>query len=341
MIETGEKKVKTFWQRPEGKLGIFIIIIIFAIIGYGVFTGFFLSLFATMVATMGYLIALIVLLVVVAALIYVLIDNKFRTLVWYMYKSFMRWITGLFIQLDPIRILESYIEYLYKNLKEMNEHIAKLKGQVSKLETIIKQNKAEMEQSLRIADQAKKQNNMELVAINTRQFGRLKETNEKYSNLLGKMELLYKVLSKIHKNSTYLIKDTENEVRMRKQEYAAIKAGHSAMRSAMNIVNGDPDKKMMFDMATEAVVEDVHSKIGEMERFIELSGSFIDSVDLQNAVFEQSGLEILEKMEKDGVSFLLGDHPTNNTTTQNNQKDVEIEVDRDLGNISKYKDLFD
>jgi len=342
MIDTDVKKAKTFWQRPEGKLGVFFLIILAALVGYGLVSGFFLALFSILVATLGYMIALIVLLVVAAAIIYVLIDKKFRTLVWYAYRGFMRWLTGMFVQLDPIRILESYIEYLYKNLKEMNEHIAKLKGQISKLDAIIKQNKAEMEQSLRIAEQAKKQNNMELVAINTRQFGRLKETNEKYNNLLAKIELLYKVLSKIHKNSSYLIKDTENEVRMRKQEYVAIQAGHSAMKRAMSIINGDPDKKMVFDMATEAIVEDVHSKIGEMERFIELSGSFIDSVDLQNAVFEQSGLEILEKMEKEGVSFLLGDHSGSKTsTTDNTSKDVEIEVDRDLGNISKYKDLFD
>lgn len=334
MIDADNKtKMKTFWQRPEGKLGMIFIVGLIVLIGWVIFT-YGLQILAFISTTVGIVVALAVL----GALLYVLFDKKFRTLVWYMYKSFMRWVTGLFVQLDPIKILESYIDYLYKNLKEMNQHIARLKGQVSKLETIIKQNVAEMEQSLKIAEQAKKQNNMELVAINTRQYGRLKDTNEKYKTLLTKMQILYRVLSKIHKNSGYLIKDTENEVRMRKQEASAIKAGHSAMKRAMSIINGDPDKKMMFDMATEAIVEDVHTKIGEMERFIEISGSFIDSIDLQNAVFEQEGLEILEKMEKDGVSFLLGEHSLQDVT---GEKDVDVEVDKDLGNMSKYKDLFD
>jgi len=341
MIDADSKaKMKSFWQRPEGKVGLFFILILVGLILWGVVSGFLISLFSSLVATLGLTIAAVILFAVLGAIIYVLIDKKFRTLIWYMYKSFMRWLTGLFVQLDPIRILESYIDYLYQNLKEMNEHIARLKGQISKLETIIKQNVSEMEQSLKIAEQAKKQNNMELVAINTRQYGRLKETNEKYKNLLTKMQVLYRVLSKIFTNSNYLIKDTENEVRMRKQEAAAIKAGHSAMKSAMSIINGDPDKKMMFDMATEAIVEDVHTKIGEMERFIEISGSFIDSIDLQNGVFEQDGLEILEKMEKEGVSFLLGERSLNDVTGEK-KADVEVEVEKDLGNISKYKDLFD
>jgi len=105
----------------------------------------------------------------------------------------------------------------------------------------------------------------------------------------------------------------------------------------MNIISGDPDRKMMFDMATEAVVEDVHNKIGEMERFIEVSGSFIDSIDLQNGVYEQEGLEVLEKMEKEGMSFLLGD----TTADLSKEEDVEKDVEQDIGNISNYSNLFD
>jgi len=325
-----KEKMKTFWQRPEGKTGALILIAL-AIVAV-IYSG---PLIAFIIGLLQSTITMIALFVVVGIMLYVLLDPKMRTLIWYMYKSFMRWLTGIFVQLDPIKILESYVEYLHKNLKEMDQHIAKLKGQMSKLKRIIATNKKEMEQNLRIAEAAKKKGNMELVAINTRQFGRLKDSNEKYQKLLSKMELLYKVLSKIYKNSEYLIKDTENEVRMRKQEAKAIKAGHSAMKRAMSIIKGDTDKKMMFDMATEALAEDVHTKIGEMERFIEISGSFIDSVDLQNGIYEQEGLELLEKMEKEGVSFLLGD------ATLPQDETVKVDKDEDLGNISSYSNLFD
>jgi len=94
---------------------------------------------------------------------------------------------------------------------------------------------------------------------------------------------------------------------MRKQELKAIKTSHSAMKRAMSMIQGDPDKRLIFDMATESVVEDIHNKIAEMERFIEISGSFIDSIDLQNGIYEQEGLEILEKFEKEGSSFLFSE----------------------------------
>jgi phage shock protein A len=333
MIENSpQQKMKSFWKRPEGVTGLIFLIGLIVVIG--VFSVQILAFIQSLFATLFTMIAFFV---VLGIIVYVLLDPKFRALIWYMYKSIMRWFTSLFVQIDPIGILKSYIEYLYNNLKEMNTQIAKLKGQISKLSRLIDNNRREMEENLKMAEQAKKKGNMELVAINTRQYGRLKETNARYTNLLNKIQLLYKVLSKIHKNSGYLIKDTENEVRMREQERKAIRAGHSAMKSAMNIISGDPDRKMMFDMATEAVVQDVHNKIGEMERFIEVSGSFIDSIDLQNGVYEQEGLEILEKMEKEGMSFLLGDK----VSDLDDEKEVEEDVQKDIGNLSNYSNLFD
>ncbi len=295
-------KKKSFWQRPEGKTGA-----LFLIAGVVVIAVYHIPIFNFITSLLKNTISTIALGAAVAALLYVIFDKRARNLIWYMYKGFMRRITGLFVQIDPIKILENYVDYLKKSMRKMNTHITQLKGQISQLKTIILKNRREMEHSIKLAEQAKKQGKNELITINTRQYGRLKDTNERYQRLLDKMLVLYKVLNKIYVNSGYLIQDTENDVRMRKQELKAIKTSHSAMKRAMSIIQGDPDKRLIFDMATETVVEDIHNKIGEMERFIEVSGNFIDSIDLQNGVYEQEGLEILEKFEKEGSSFLFGE----------------------------------
>jgi phage shock protein A len=250
----------------------------------------------------------------------------------------MRKITGLFVNIDPIGILETYIEDLHKNLSEMNTHIVKLKGQIQKIKTIISQNEKEMKESLELAEEAKKKNNMDVVVINTRQYGRLEESNKRFTELLTKMEILYRILAKMYENSGYLIKDIENEVRIKKQEREAIRSGYSAMKRAMSIISGDPDKKMMFDQAMEAIVDDISNKIGEMERFMEVSSTFIESIDLQNGVYEQKGLELLEKMEKQGISLLLTEHRDDNDININNV--IQPEKVKVNAADNKYKDLF-
>ena len=325
----GPGSPKSFWQKPEGVTGfIFMAGIIFGG-GYLLY-----KLLPFIVSILHNTLQAVILFVVLGAVLYILFDPKFRNLIWFIYKSIMRAITSMFVNIDPIGILETYIESLHKNLAEMDGHIAKLKGQIQKLKMIIEKNNNEMTESLQIAEQAKKKGNMDVVVINTRQYGRLEESNKRFSELLAKMEILYRVLSKMYDNSGYLIKDIENEVRIKKQERDAIRAGYSAMRRAMSIIKGDPDKKMMFDQAMDAIVDDISSKIGEMERFMEVSSTFIESIDLQNGVYEQKGMELLEKMEKEGISLLLNNPepekiPVPATTNPENENKNH-----------KYKDLF-
>ncbi len=322
----GPNGPKSFWQKPEGVTGFIFMA------GLVVGGGYLLyKLLPYIVSILQNTVHAVILFVVLGAILYVLFDPKFRNLIWFIYKSIMRAITGLFVNIDPIGILETYIESLHKNLEEMDGHIAKLKGQIQKLKQIIKTNSDEMQESLLMAEQAKKANNKDMVVINTRQYGRLEESNKRFNELLTKMEILYRVLAKMYDNSGYLIKDIENEVRIKKQEREAIRSGYSAMRRAMSIIKGDPDKKMMFDQAMDAIVDDISSKIGEMERFMEVSSTFIESIDLQNGVYEQKGMELLEKMEKEGISLLLN---------QPAPEKVAINAAPDQNESGKYKHLF-
>ncbi len=324
----GPSGPKTFWQKPEGVTGFIFMA------GIVLGGGFLLyKLLPYIVSILQNTLHAVILFVVLGAVLYVLLDPKFRNLIWFIYKSIMRAITGVFVNIDPIGILETYIESLHKSLEEMDIHISKLKGQIQKLKMVIDKNNDEMKESLQIAEQAKKTGNMDMVVINTRQYGRLEESNKRFHELLNKMEILYRVLSKMYDNSGYLIKDIENEVRIKKQERDAIRAGYSAMKRAMSIIKGDPDKKMMFDQAMDAIVDDVSSKIGEMERFMEVSSTFIESIDLQNGVYEQKGMELLEKMEKEGISLLLNQPGPEKVAIKNaNSESSE--------NGNKYKHLF-
>ena len=219
----------------------------------------------------------------------------------------MRWVTGMFIQLDPIGILKTYIDELQGNLGKMNQQISKLKGQMINLKTIIENNKKQIQNDLTLASKAKETDKQAMMVLKARKAGRLQESNMKLDDLYKKMEILYRVLGKMYENSEIMLEDIKDQVVVKEQERKAIRASHSAMRSAMNIMNGDKDQRQMFDMAMESITDDVSQKVGEMQRFMEVSSNFMDSIDLQNGVFEEEGLNMLEKWEKEGVSLLLGD----------------------------------
>lgn len=296
-----EFKKKSFWRKPEGVTGaIFLIglVIAAAVIIPGII-GAFLNFLAT---TTG----LVITLGVLGVLIFFGLDSKARNLLWYMYKSTMRWITGIFIQIDPIGILKSYVDELKGNLKKMRKQISKLRGQMHKLKEMIINNQKEIQANLKLASKAKETQQQAVMILKSRKAGRLKDSNLKLEDLYKRMEVLYRVLSKMYENSSILAEDIEDQVKVKEQERKAIMAGHSAMKSAMAIIKGDSDKKEMFDSALEAIADDVSNKVGEMERFMEMSENFMDSIDLQNGIFEEKGMQMLEKWEKESTSLLLG-----------------------------------
>ncbi len=325
-------KPKTFWQRPEGKTGAFFLIAMIAGAGF-----LLLQFSAVILAMLANTVGIVILLGVLGLIIYMVLDPKWRTLVSYMYQSVMRWITGLFVTIDPIGVLKNYINDLQKNLQKMGTQIGNLKGQMRKLITIVDENNKEINNSMLLAKKAKEIGNESAMLLNTRKAARLKESNEKYTVLHNRMSILYRVLTKMYSNSEILIEDTVDQVKVKEQERKAIRASHSAMRSAMSIIKGDSDKRAMFDQAMEVIADDVANKVGEMERFMEMSSSFMDSIDLQNGVFEEQGLKMLEEYEKQSTLLLLGGKEKIDEVLELKQPEV---LKRSNNGGSEYDGLF-
>jgi hypothetical protein len=82
-----------------------------------------------------------------------------------------------------------------------------------------------------------------------------------------------------------------------------------------------------------------------MERFMDMSTNFMDSVDLQNGVFEEEGLKMLEMWEKEGASLLLGDQKENLLEEANNDKmelDLTAPISRPIpAHKNQYDNFFD
>lgn len=304
----GTKAKKSFWKRPEGVTGA---IVLAGLIGGG---GYLLyKILPALLERALTVLQLTMVAIPILILLYIALDPKARNLVWYMYKSIMRTITGWFVQIDPIGILKSYIEDLSANLVKMRKQIGSIKGQMRKLTTLIEDNNKEINSQMKLASAAKAKGMDNQVILSSRKAARLKESNEKYQVLLNKMEVLYRILNKMHQNSEILLEDTKDQVKLKEQERKIIRTSHSAMMSARNVISGDPDKRAMFDAAMESIADDVANKVGEMERFMDMSANFMDTIDLQNGVFEEEGLAMLEKWEKESTLLLLDGNSAENT----------------------------
>lgn len=333
-------KRKSFWKRPEGITGA-----VFLIVGAFLVFRLLQASWALLITAYSTPLGMAAVLGTLGVLVFMALDGKARNLLWYMYKSTMRWITGLFVQIDPIGILKSYVKELKSNLKKMRKQISRLRGQMHKLKEMIINNQKDIKTNMQLASKAKQSNQQAVMILKSRKAGRLKDSNMKLEDLYNRMEVLYRVLSKMYENSAVLAEDIDDQVKLKEQERKAILAGHSAMKSAMAIIKGDSDKRAMFDQALEAIADDVSLKVGEMERFMEMSENFMSSIDLQNGIFEERGMKMLEEWEKKSTSLLLGSAKEDIIYQAHNDNDVldldaPLEQPQKVGRNNQYDNFF-
>ncbi len=338
-MEFKDFKPKSFWERPEGITGL---IFMLAMIGGG---GYLLYQYLpTLIELAENTLYLSAMLIALSTILYVILDPKARNLMWYGYKSFMRAITGIFVKIDPIAVLKSYIEHLESSLSKMGKQINQLRSQMHKLKELIINNQKEIQTNLRDATKYRDSEKQAQMILKTRKAGRLQDSNLRLEDLYKRMETLYRILTKMQETSYVMAEDLKDQVMVKETERKAILASHSAMNSAMSILKGDPDKRVMFDMALEAIANDVSSKMGEMEQFMDMSDKIMKGIDLQNGVFEEEGLKLLEEWEKKGSSLLLGEASKQELILKSDTLDLNAplkEPVREAGQTNQYDAFFD
>jgi len=330
------RKPKSFWSRPEGVLG--SIILLTLIVGGGYLL---VSNMAAITAFMGNVLGLAVTVFAIGVLLYMVIDPKMRNLVSYMYKSMMRKLTSIFVTIDPIGILKNYIDDMQKNLSNLDNQIGNIMGQIRKIKTLWTKNEEEIKNNLLRAKKAKELGDEKNTLLSSRKAARLRDVNEKYAVLLKKMDILKRLLKKMYDNSEILLEDTKDQVKVKEEERKAIQTSHSAMKSAMNILRGNDDKRMMFDEAVEYIADDIANKVGEMERMMELSSNFMESIDLENAQFEDKGLQMLEEFEKQSTLLMLEAPKTSSSEFSLDDLSIPEKTTRSTNSGSNYDNLFD
>jgi hypothetical protein len=300
LMSDSTTKLKSFWDKPEGKVGMVAIAGGIVLGGIALFKALPFIIVLLQNAITATLLGL-----ALFAIGYVIFNGKFQAAVWYLFQYVMRKFTSLIIELDPINILKSYLEHLKKQLFEMQKSIGKLNGQIRTLDQMIAKNESDRADSLAIAKKAKEAEKTKALILNSRRAGRLQKSNMTLQALRDKLAKLLVVLEKMNEAAEFMYADTEDEVKVKEQEYAAIQSASSAFRSALSVIKGDPDKKAMFDQTMEMMTNDFAMKIGEIEEFMKMSSGVIEGIDLQNMCYEEDALNELEGWATKADSLIL------------------------------------
>lgn len=306
---------RSFWSRPEGIAGL-----IFMLAAGGVFLYRINDILAWLIRVTENTLYLGGLLAVLALVVFLVTSKDVRTGVFFLFKSLMRSLTGTIIQLNPIAIMKIYVDDLKDKRAKMNGQIDLLAGQLVKLNKKINENNEQIKQKFAEANKANsmtdKPGMREAASLATMEGAGLQEMNQKLLPLQRNMKTVLEFMEKVNKSAEYIIKETEIKVKLKETEYQIVKESSNALRTAVSIFKGDPDKKFYFDESMEYIQDDMSNKLGEMKRAMDLSMDFINGVDIQNGLMSDKGQALLDSYNQGEFKLIQLDSPEPQPTTR-------------------------
>lgn len=289
-------KAKGLFEQKGGTLGMVLLAI-------GVVV--FLVKLPAIVAFVDSLLHLLIVAGLSAFILYVLFDKKTRKLAGTLYMMGIRYLMGAVVKMNPIAILEDTIVRMYKSIDNVEKKMGTLNGVRLKFKDKIKEKKRELQDCLDRKSAAEKAGKVSIVALEDRQSVRLVDLTKEYMELYDSSEKWYSTLSKLAEVAKITAQDAENEVAAQKERYEMVKTSHSAFKSAMSIIKGDPDDLALFNQAFQFVNDDIMEKVGEMDRVINTTGGMLDKMDLEKEIFAIKGADISKKYQELGIDALF------------------------------------
>ena len=300
-MEDALKVSSGFMKRPEGKAGLVLSALAIGAVVY-FFDGAIGDYIVNAVDNMVHL-AIVIGSVCLGG--WVLLDPKFRNLAFYLYRSTMRAITGMFIDIDPIGVLKTYKERMQSKLDEMSKSLSDLKAQRIKVTRLIETNAKELDNEMHLVQQAVAQGNERSKALEGKQVVRLGSMKDRYMGDLNRITLLCNVLDRYYGLCQDTIIDMDREIKFRQDERAYSQSSRSVVRNATAILKGLPEKEM-WDDGMAALERQYTEAIGEVENFLDVTKNILSQADLQDGADASKAMEMLDQWQKKNSNVALG-----------------------------------
>lgn len=297
-------KVKSFWAKPEGKVGMIAAVVAFAVFCWGMAIVPWLIILQNTV----YMITTGVILVVTIGLV---TNKTFLSLVSNTFRTVMRRLTNLVIPVMPLDILKNNIDKMEENKAEYDEALAGVAGSKKQVEAAIEQNnqavnlahKRASEIDKKIANAADDlERNSWTLRLKSQQAeaGRRMESNNRLQKTLAQISKLYGWLTRWQSFWEYRIDDTKLQFQGLKTERETLLRAFKGMKLAQRLIQGDPEQVKLVDATLEYLAQDNADKMGFMEDFTRKSKQFLDIMDIdqgaQAAEAEKLFAELEQKM---------------------------------------------
>lgn len=303
-------EVRELWKRPGGMFakitgGV-------ALVGGGyVFIQYVLPF---LVAATANMLLFVSELIALAAVLFVVTSKTFLRGISLSWLQLVRKFYGLIVDIDPITVLQNAINKMVNKLEEVNTNVTKLESILVSMRKKYKEYKLTFENNVRKRDVLQKKMSSvvdyidslkykaQLQLINneiTRGDEQIRSQNERILT----SEKYLDIMKKLQVAADFKVRDAQNELLYRKDEYEQAKAQQKAVSSITSILKGSLTPSMEEELALEKVSNTINTSIAEINRLIDGSNDILVNFELNNDINSVKADDIVRMFESDGFSI--------------------------------------
>ena len=295
------KKTKSFWDTKEGTTGMVIGAGILGLLGWGAYN--LMPFIANLLENTVY--AIIFGLIAVGLVYAFVIDSTLHNRLWLMYKLMMRALTYSIIKYDPIGVLRETQVNAKKRLRTVDEARTDVKGQVKIIEQTIQGIKSDEKKYMSEIEWMRNNGKpVEDIQNSAARLGKLNEAETRLSKSFALTSNFYEQLTRAYKALQTIDSNIDFEIDIREREYKAVNASNNAWRTVKSAFNGSEHFDELRNDSFAFLAEDYAQKLGEIESFMDDASKFIESNDIQQAIYAGDGMKLMEDLNSRNLDIV-------------------------------------
>lgn len=218
--------------------------------------------------------------------------------IWGVYKTLSVKITSFLVKMDPLSVMDRYIDWLEMKMTNLSQTIETLRGKKIKLDRRIESMEKERIEQLRLGEAAIKQNEERRASLYGSKAAALSNSINALKPLQNKVSLSLDKLVTIHDNWGYGLEKFKFEVQIKREEYESIKEVVKGLKNADDMINSNSEQAKLYGMGLKELEERATANMGFIEEFDRRSKDIILGLSIERQANEDQGLKELESYMK-------------------------------------------
>lgn len=318
---------KSFWDRREGTTGKIVLAALALSTGGVLLFGWGLIL-PFLIGVAGNTLQLAIFVVLLLAITSPIWSSRIRLITRLAFQQTCRWMTGMFIQIDPIGILRDNIKEIRGQVQEFDKAVTSISGVRQRLYDDIEVQKTGIEKNRGLVAATDKQmgilqQKVDAAPANSPVSSRaLQEVNLKLESmrlqkqtyatlagvqlqtirteqpLLGSADDMYDKLSRIRQLAASRADTLTAQTDLLEKRHAMMQSVGMALRAGNKILKGDPAQQALIEQDIDYLNNEASDTLGALADFNKWSDSYLTDMDIQNGAAAESAFKVFAQMEQ-------------------------------------------